>query len=390
MKKIKVSSTNIPIYRDAGFFLRDTETTKKAFKEEQDHPRSPENYIYSRYRNPTVVAVEEKLMEIEECNWALLTQSGMSAIDLALSVFQKGEDTGTWLFFSEIYGGTNSFIDRVLIFRRGIDIKRFYPTNNQYDLDKLKEMLAEEKPSLLYFEAVSNPMLVVADCETIIDMAKESGARIIVDNTFATPYLWQPLQQGVDIVVHSATKYLAGHGDLTAGVICGNDPQLEKDAIEYRKYTGHMLSPDDAYRLGAQLKTFDLRMDRHCRNAYKLAKILTAHEKVEKVYYPGLETHPTHRDALKLFKGKGFGAVITFDLKAKDPGKKGQAADRFIAAVAEQIPLVPSLGNPETIMLHVESVWGEKYPLPGYIRLSVGIEEYERLEATILKGLEQI
>ncbi|MCI0471026.1 MAG: PLP-dependent transferase, partial [Candidatus Aminicenantes bacterium] len=113
MKKIDVRSPNVPIYRDAGFILGDIDTMKQAFKEEQDHHRVPGNYIYSRYRNPTVTAAEERLMELEECRWALLTQSGMSAIDLALSIFQKGTGTGVWLFFSEIYGGTNSFIDRV-------------------------------------------------------------------------------------------------------------------------------------------------------------------------------------------------------------------------------------------------------------------------------------
>lgn len=390
MKKINVRTANVPVYRDAGFLLGDMETIKKAFKDEKDHPRSPENYIYSRYRNPTVAAAEEKIMELEECKWALLTQSGMSAIDTAISIFQRGEETKPWLFFSEIYGGTNHYIDRVLIYRRGIDIKRFYPSGHRYDLKELGKMLDEVKPQFVYFEAVSNPMLVVADCEAIINMAKEKGALVIVDNTFATPYLWQPLKDGADIVIHSATKYLAGHGDLTAGVICGNDPQMEKDAIEYRKYIGHMLSPDDAYRLHTQLKTFNLRMAKHCENAFKLANVLTAHEKIAAVHYPGLPNHTTHDKAQKLFKGKGFGAMITFDLKAGSPEEKLAAAKTFIAAVADDISLLPSLGNPETIMLHVESVWGDRYPLPGMLRLSVGLEEYDRIEAAVLNGLEQI
>jgi cystathionine beta-lyase/cystathionine gamma-synthase len=390
MKKINVRTKNVPVYRDAGFLLNDMDTIKKAFKDEKNHPRSPENYIYSRYRNPTVVATEEKIMELEECKWALLTQSGMSAIDMALSIFQKGEKTRPWLFFSEIYGGTNHYIDRVLIYRRGVDVKRFYPSGDGYDLKELAKMLEKLKPEFVYFEAVSNPMLVVADCTAIIKLAKEKGAAVIVDNTFATSFLWQPLKDGADIVIHSATKYLAGHGDLTAGVICGNDPQMEKDAIEYRKYIGHMLSPDDAYRLGAQLKTFKLRMAKHCGNALKLAETLAAHEKIEQVYYPGLASHPTHDKAQKLFKGKGFGAMITFDLKADGPEKKLEAAKKFIAAVADDISLLPSLGNPETIMLHVESVWGDRYPLPGMLRLSVGLEEYESIEAAVLNGLEQI
>ncbi len=390
MKTIKAESLRTPIYRDAAFFLKDESTIKKAFKNEVNHSRSPENYIYSRYRNPTVVAAEEQLMTLENCQWALLTQSGMSAIDTALSIFQKGPETGLWLFFSEIYGGTNSYIDRVLKFRRGINFKRFSPNGDRYDLVQLEEILTREKPQILYFEAISNPMLVVSDGEAIIRMAKKAGAAVIVDNTFATPYLWKPLSQGADIVLHSATKYLSGHNNISAGVLCGNDPQLEKDAIEYRKYVGHMLSPDDAYRLETQLRSFEVRYERHCQNAYRLAKTLAAHEKIEKVLYPGLETHSTHREALKLFGGKEFGAMITFDLKGENQVKKGEAARRFISAVSDDIPLLPTLGDTSTSLLHVESVWGEKYPLPGMIRLSVGIEKYEHIEAALLKALDRL
>jgi cystathionine beta-lyase/cystathionine gamma-synthase len=390
MKEIKVKPTRTPIYRDAAFFLEDLETIKKAFRDEENYSRSPENYLYSRYRNPTVVAAEEQIMELEGCKWALLTQSGMSAIDMALSIFQKGEETGTWLFFSEIYGGTNTYIDRVLEYRRGIKIKRFYPAEYRYDLDQLEKILAEENPQLVYFEALSNPMLIAADCVSIIEMAKKAGAVVIADNTFATPYLLNPLNHGADIVLHSVTKYLSGHNNITAGLVCGNDPQMEKEAIEYRKYVGHLFSPDDAYRLGTQLSTFELRFEKQCRNAAQLAKTLDAHEKVEKVLYPGLASHPTHEEALKLFKGKGFGAMITFDLKGENPEKKKEAARIFISAVSQQIPLVPSLGAVETLMLHVESVWGEKYPSPGMFRFSVGIENYQHLEAAVLNGLNQI
>ena len=390
MKEKKVKTVRTPIYRDAAFFLEAEETMKKAFKDEKDNPRSPGLYIYSRYRNPTVVAAEDHIMQLEGAKWALLTQSGMSAIDVALSIFQKADETGTWLFFSEIYGGTNSFIDRVLKFRRGINIKCFYPSGDQYDLNQLEKLLAEEKPRLVYFEGISNPMLVVSDCESIITMAKQSGAVVIVDNTFSTPYLWHPLELGADIVVHSATKYLSGHNNITAGVLCGNDAQMEKDAIEYRKYVGHMLSADEAYRLGTQLRTFELRVERHCENAARLAKVLAAHKKIAKVLYPGLESHPTHAEAKKLFKEKGFGAMITFDIKGDTPEKQGEAARRFISAVSDRIPLVPTLGDAGTTILHVESVWGEKYPLPGMIRLSVGIEKYQDLEAAVLNGLNQI
>jgi cystathionine beta-lyase/cystathionine gamma-synthase len=388
MVKRNIHSEEVPIYRSAGFTLNDPERTKRAFREELDHPRSPEQYIYSRYRNPTVAAAEERIMAIEGSRWALLTQSGMSAIDLALTLFQKGGDTGTWLFFRDIYGGTNSYIDTVLIARRGLKLVRFEAENDCFDLGKLERLLDEAEPELLFFEGVSNPMLIVADGEAVIAAAKRRGATVIVDNTFGTPLLWKPLDQGADLVIHSATKYLGGHNNITAGVICGNDPDLEKAAIECRKWIGHMLSPDDASRLESQLKTFELRFERHCDNASRLARRLEAHPKVDKVLYPGLESHPTHEEAERLFQGKGFGAMITFELSGDGPEAKGEACRRFITSVADRIPLVPTLGDVGTILLPVEAVWGEKYPFPGMIRLSVGIEPYETLEDCIEAALE--
>jgi len=390
MKEKGVMSIRTPIYRDAAFFLQDEETIKKAFHDESDHWRSPDIYIYSRYRNPTVASVEEQIMDLEGSRWSLLTQSGMSAIDTALSICQRGDDTGTWLFFSEIYGGTNSFIDRVLKFRRGINCKRFYPSGDVYDLNLLRRLLKEENPEIIYFEAISNPMLMVADCREIISMAKASGAKVIVDNTFATPYLWNPLSDGADMVIHSATKYLSGHNNITAGVVSGNDPDLRKAGIEYRKYVGHMLSADDAYRLGTQLRTFELRFSRHCLNAVRLAQLLSQHEKIDKVLFPGIESHPSYGEAMKLFGDKGYGAMITFEMKGDSQAERGSAARRLIAQLSRQIPQIPTLGDTDTTLLHVESVWGEKYPFPGMIRLSVGIEDYLKLETTFLKGLDQI
>ncbi len=390
MENKKINSTHTPVYREAGFYLKDIETTKKAFAEELDHPHEPENYIYSRYRNPSVVSVEKKLSELEGCEWALVAQSGMAAIDIALSVYQKSEKTDKWLFFSEIYGGTNSFIETVLKKRRGLDIEHFYAKDGEYDLYELEQMLDTIKPELIYFEAVSNPMVIVADVKAIIKLANDRGIKVIIDNTFATPYLWKPLEDGADLVIHSATKYLSGHGNITAGVVCGNDLELMKEAIEYRKWVGHMLSPDDAYRLESQLKTFELRFKQHCDNAMKLAILLDQHPKVEKVHYPGLESHSTHQTAKALFKDKAYGGMITFDLAGNSNEEKAIACEKFITATQESIPLVPTLGEPESILLPVEAVWGQKYPFPGMIRLSVGIENYSHLESTFLQVLEDL
>jgi len=325
-------------------------------------------------------------MELEEVEWALLTQSGMSAIETALSIFHQGSKTGPWLFFSEIYGGTNSFIDHVLIERRGLDIKRFYPLDGLYDLEALEKLLDELQPELLYFEVISNPMLLVADASAIIRLAKQRDVAVIIDNTFSTPYLYKPLQEGADLVVHSATKYFSGHGNLTAGVICGNSPSLLKRAIEYRKLVGHMLSPDDAYRLETQVKSFQLRFGKQCKNALSLAKRLETHPLVENIMYPGLETHVTNEIAKRLFANNSYGAMITFELAGKDDDEKAQRRDLFIEAVSDHIRLIPTLGDIDTILLPVEPVWGEKYPLPGMIRLSVGIESPGQLKEIVLNA----
>lgn len=390
MKRKEVNSARMPIYRDAGFELYDAETTAMAFRKEAEHHREPDNYIYSRYRNPTVVSAEEEIMKLEGCNWALLTQSGMSAIDTALSIFQSGKNIRPWLFFTEIYGGTISFIESVLKNRRGLDIQYFTPDNSNYDLAKLEHVLADLKPELLYIEAISNPMLIVADVENILRIARKHDVKVIIDNTFATPYLYKPLVAGVDLVVHSVTKYFSGHGNLSAGVVCGNDLKMMQSAIEYRKFVGHMISPDDAYRLQTQILTFELRFSRQCDNASKLAAYLKNISVIKEIWFPGMSDHPTYSIAEKLFGGKGYGGMITFNFDGKDKDQKRSRRDKFIKLVSEKIKLIPTLGDAHTILMPVEAVWGTKYPEPGMIRLSVGFEEYEELQQTITKALKVI
>ena len=380
----------MPVYRDAGFELYDALTTADAFSKETEHSREPELYIYSRYRNPTVVSAEEEIMKLEGCGWALLTQSGMSAIDTALSIFQYGKATRPWLFFTEIYGGTISFIESVLKSRRGLDIHYLTPENGLYDLAEFEKVISVLKPEFVYIETISNPMLIVADVAGILRIGKKYDTKVIIDNTFATPWLYKPLIAGADIVIHSATKYFSGHGNLTAGVICGNDNKIMQSAIEYRKFVGHTLSPDDAYRLQTQVQSFVLRFSRQCSNATKLAGYLNEVSIIKQVWFPGLKKHPTHSVAEKLFGGKGYGAMITFDFAGKDKDEKRRRRDKFIKLVSEKIKLIPTLGDPHTILMPVEAVWGTKYPEPGMIRLSVGFEEYSDLEETVSNALGKI
>jgi cystathionine beta-lyase/cystathionine gamma-synthase len=390
MKKKVINSSRVPVYRDSGFELSDANTTAAAFKMESENEREPDLYIYSRYRNPTVVAAEEEIMNLEKCHWALLTQSGMAAIDTAVSVFQKGAETRPWLFFSEIYGGTISYAESILKKKRGLQIHTFTPANGKYDLADFEMVLQSLNPEFVYVETISNPLLIVTDVIKITEIAGKQGSKVIVDNTFCTPLLFRPLEHGADLVVHSATKYFSGHGNLTAGVICGNDKKLMQSAIDYRKFVGHMLSPDDAYRLQTQMETFELRFPRQCENAMKLAELLDKDPKIEKVIYPGLSDHKTHTEALNIFRGNGFGAMITIDLAGKNADEKRRRRDAFIRNVAGKIKLIPTLGDPHTILMPIEAVWGAKYPEPGMIRLSVGFEEYDELEETVNKGLEEM
>ncbi len=388
MKKRGINSVRTPVYRDSGFELPTAEATSGAFAAETGHEREPDLYIYSRYRNPTVVAAEEAVMEVEGCGWALLAQSGMAAIDIALSIFQEAGRQSKWLFFSEIYGGTLSYISSVLQKRRGIDVSLFRPVDGRYDYRQLESVLSDFRPDILFFETISNPLLIVAEGRRVIELGKKYGAKVLVDNTFATPMLWKPLSDGADLVIHSATKYLSGHGNITAGVICGNNDKLMQSAVEYRKYVGHMLSPDDAYRLQTQMASFELRFRQQCDNAAAVASMLQSSDRVAGVLYPGLESHETHAAAKELTGGKGYGAMITFDLAGASPEAKRERRDRFIAAVYPEIRLIPTLGDNHTILMPVEAVWGTKYPEPGMIRLSVGYEETDRLAAIIGRGLK--
>lgn len=381
-------SKRLPIYRNAGFLFDTIGEAADVFAREEEYPQSADRFSYSRYGNPNVAETEEQLAKMEGASWAVLAASGMAAIDTALSTFHRGDDTGPWLFFSELYGGTNDYIENVLIGRRGIEVVRFHPTEGEerYDLDRLEDLLDRVNPSLLYFEPVTNPLLVVSDGGRIVEMAKERGIAVIVDNTFATSRLWRPLEHGADIVVHSATKYLGGHGNLTAGVVCGNDSGIRKDAMLYRKYVGNILSADDAYRLNTQARTFGLRFAAQCENASRLAEAMFEHPAVERVRYPGLASHPTHDEATKTFGERGFGAMVNVDFKG---GRV--AADAFVEAVSDTISYVPTLGDPTTIMLHVATVWGEeRFPYPGMVRISVGFELYEQLESGVLRALDEV
>jgi len=380
----KTNNSKFPLYREAGFQFNNLKDIEDVFLSEKENPHEPEKYIYSRYRNPTVVACEKQLAEIEDSEWAILSASGMAAIDMAINIIPEAKKM---LFFSEIYGGTLSYINFILKDLRDVDFELFYPENNQFNLFHLEELLSTNKYGLLYFEAVSNPFLIVSDGNAIIKMAKKYGVKIVVDNTFATPYLWKPLDFGADLVLHSVTKYLSGHGSITAGVVCGNDKKLLHQAIEYRKWTGAILSPDDASRTSEQLETFSIRMQKQCDNALELAHYLENHSQISKVLYPGLEKDNSHVLAKQMFENKGYGAMISFEITGKNDDDKKQKVIEYLQKSKDDIPIIPTLGETRTMQMPIYAVWKDRSPSPSYIRLSVGIENIEQLKKKFDKAL---
>ena len=371
MKNFVPENHRTPIYRDAGFDQGSLASAEESFSKEASFPQSADLPIYTRYGNPSIVSVESSLSQIEKSEWSVVTSSGLAAIDVALGIFQKSSSDRRWLFLSELYGGTNAYIDQILVSRRGVRCERVFPDGEVYSTEKIVNSLRQHHPEVFFFEPVTNPLLICIDAEAVISAAKDVGSYVIVDNTFATSALIRPLDLGADLVVHSATKYLSGHGDLTAGVISGNDESFLRNALVYRKLTGCILSSDDAFRLESQLKTFTLRSQKHFDNAEKIARYLDGHANVERVRYPCLQSHETFDLANKLFGERGFGGVITFDIIG---GKK--ECDNFFNQAIPKIRYVPTLGDVDTMFLHVQSTFGEAYK-ENSIRLSVGIEDVD-------------
>jgi len=324
-------------------------------------------YLYSRYGNPTVKAVEDKIAALEGAETAVLTASGMSAeMIAALAACRAGDEIVSML---DIYGGTVKLFEDVLA-RCGITT-RFIPYR---DLGKAERYFTP-KARMLFLETPTNPTLRCADIAALSAIAHRYKACVVVDNTFATPILQKPLALGADIVMHSATKYLGGHSDVTAGVLAGSRKWMER-ARELMILTGGCLDPGCAYLLLRGLKTLQLRVERACHNAAAVADALQRHPKVSHVYYPGLPGHADHELATRQMKG--YGMMVSFELRGGEP-----AVERFIQRLKLWY-LATSLGGVESIL---------SYPLlsshvglsakrlkslgvtPSTVRLSVGVED---------------
>jgi cystathionine gamma-synthase/methionine-gamma-lyase len=369
--------TSTPIYNASGFFMPSFDALDEVF----DGTRP--GFYYTRDGNPTVRAFEQAVAALERAPLVGAFASGMAAIHAAL--LATGLKPGdTILATQDSYGLT-----RVLISTHFAELGIRTSFVDMTDLAAVERGLAE-RPRVLYLETISNPLLKVLDLPALASLARDAGARTVVDNTFASPFLARPIEHGAHLVIHSVTKYLGGHGDVTAGVVAAADEETGRRLHYLAKLLGAVLGPNEAWLSHRGLKTLPLRMARQCDNAVELARWLDADARVARVYYPGLPSHPQHELACRLLPGR-FGAMIAFDLR--DAGR--DAVRRFMDALRLVAP-APTLGDLRTLTLYpVQASHRGLTPEErqavgigeGLVRLSVGIEDPADLIADLDQGL---
>ena len=365
-----------PIYQTSTFVFDSAEQGGKRFALEE------EGYIYSRLGNPTTAVIEEKIALLEHGEMAAATSSGMGAISSTLWTLLKAGDHV--IADTTLYGCTFALLSHGLT-KFGVEVEFL----NTADLEAVKKAM---KPNtrVVYLETPANPNLKITDIAEIAKIAHTNEyTKVVVDNTFATPYNQNPLLLGADVVVHSATKYINGHGDVLAGFVVGSKEIVTQvKLVGIKDMTGSVLGPQEAYYIIRGMKTFEIRMERHCANAMKVAKWLAAHPKVEKVYYPGLEDHEGHEIAKKQMKN--YGGIMSFELKG------GFEAGKALLNNVELCARAVSLGDTETLIQHPASMTHSPYTreerlaagiTDGLVRLSVGLEDVEDIIADLEQGL---
>jgi cystathionine gamma-lyase len=345
----------------------------------QDGPGVHKGYEYSRTQNPTRDALQGCLAALEGGRHALAFASGLAATDAVLHLLSAGDHV---LFSDDLYGGTWRLFDKV--FRRlGVT---FDPVDMADPRNVERALRSETK--LVWIETPTNPMLKLVDLAAVAAIARAHGARTVVDNTFATPYFQRPLAHGIDLVVHSTTKYLNGHSDVVGGAIVTSDDDLHARLAFLQNAVGAVPSPLDAFLVLRGLKTLPVRMRRHAENALALARFLDGHPRVEKVTYPGLPSHPQHELARRQMSG--FGGMLTFVLRGGLDAAVAFLRAVRIFACAESLGGVESLIEHPAIMTHasVPKETREKLGIAdGFIRVSVGIEDAGDLVADLERGL---
>lgn len=376
-RKENHGALSVPVYNASVFAFSNADEAAEI------HNEMTPGFYYGRIGNPTTAALEGAIAELENADAGLCFASGMAAISAAiLTTVRTGENivaprsgystTQHFLKFIETEFGIET------IFADGADATAYADAAN-------------DKTRMFLIESPSNPLLQITDLKAVADIARSRGILTLADNTFATPFNQRPVEFGVDLVVHSATKYLGGHSDLTAGLLAGRSDLIETARQKGAKLFGGNIAPQVAWLVLRGIKTLALRMERHNSNAYALANMLTSDARVVKVYYPGLADHPNHEIAARQM-GRGFGGMVSFDLGTKE---RGQA---FVNSV-ELCALATSLGGVESIVQHSASMThatlspeereaagiGE-----GLIRFSVGVEDVEDIKADIRHALDAL
>jgi methionine-gamma-lyase len=368
---------SVPIYPASVYAFADANEGAAIHNEEKD------GYYYGRLGNPTQRALERAVAELENAEAALALASGMAAISAAVFTIAK---SGDHIVAPESgYSTTMNFLHHIE--------NRFAIETTFIDASNAENYRSAIRPTtkLLWIETPSNPLVRITDIAAVASIAKENAIATVADNTFATPFNQRPCELGVDAVIHSATKYLGGHSDLTAGVLVGSKEIVEAARHGANKFYGGNIAPQIAWLVLRGIKTLALRMERHNNNAYAIAHMLSTHPKVTFVYYPGLESHQNYEIARRQMFG-GFGGMIGLDLGSVEAGKTFANSVRLCT-------LATSLGGVETILQHSASMTHSTIPREdrlkagisdGLIRLSVGIEEVGDLIADIQKALDNI
>ena len=368
-----------PIYQTSTFIFDSAEQGGRRFDGEEG------GYIYSRLGNPTCTVLEEKIAMLEGGEAAIAVSSGMAAISSALWTLLKSGDHV--IAASTLYGCTFALLNHGLT-RYGVEVTFVDITDPKNVRGAMRE-----NTKVVYLETPANPNMLITDIEAISKIAHEvEGCKVMVDNTFCTPYLQKPLELGADIVVHSATKYINGHGDVIAGIVVGDaDFITNVRMFGVKDMTGGVLSPNDAFLMIRGMKTLQIRMDKHCSNAMEVAKFLESHPAVEKVYYPGLESFEGYELAKKQMRQ--FGGIMAFEVIG------GIEAGKKLMNSLQLCILAVSLGDAETLVEHAASMTHSPYSKEerleagisdGLVRISVGLEDVQDIINDLKQGLDQL
>jgi cystathionine beta-lyase/cystathionine gamma-synthase len=367
-----------PIYTASSYFYEEMEQLDRVFG------RETPGYCYSRFDNPTNAALEDLMTSLEGGHGSLACASGMAAIQTALMAALDGRRKSV-LAADALYGATIGLLSKVFE-PLGVEVS-FVDT---CDLGAVEAALEARRPGCVLMETVSNPLLRVGEIDRIADMARAAGAATIVDNTFGTPLLVRPMELGANMVVHSATKYLGGHGDVLAGIVVSDAEHYDTLRMFSRSY-GPVLGPFESYLTMRGIKTFPLRMERHCANACRVAAWLQDNPQIERVHFPGDPAHPDAAAIGRLFAAGLYGGVVSFEIRDAGRGSVFRFMDRLKLIVP-----ATSLGDVHSMMLYPVMSSHREAPAErrermgireNLVRLSVGIEAPEDIIADLDQGL---